>query len=86
MPQLNSWSEFFNNTVNSIAKSFGNIFPDGVDREKLENIEEKINELWLSEDGTWAEFQGAVGEYRIFWFEVKQKDEREDKKCLKDMP
>lgn len=78
MPRNSSWSEYFRNTVDSIAKSFRNQFPVGIDREKLEEIEDKINALWLSEDGTWAEFQGAVGKYKIFWFEVKNANKDKD--------
>ena len=71
MPQLNQWASFFSATVNSIAKSFGNQFPDGVDRGALETIEDKINALWISEDGTWPEFQGAIGEYKMELFKCR---------------
>jgi hypothetical protein len=72
MPQNPKWAELFAQTVSSIASSFNNEFPESINRAELEEIEERINKLWLDPDATYEDFQVAVGEYKIFFWKLRR--------------
>jgi hypothetical protein len=66
------WADYFARTVSSIAAAFNREFPKNVDREALEAIEDRINQVWLDPDGTWEDFRSAVGEYKIFFWNLRR--------------
>ena len=72
MPQNPAWAEKFAQAVKTIAESFGNQFPEEVDRPKLEAIEEGINRIWLDPAGTWEQWTIATGSYKMFWFKMRR--------------
>lgn len=72
MPQSDFWFEYFKKAVDSIALSFKGVFPENIDQERITEIEDRINGLWLSPDATVDQFKQAVGDFRMEFF-----------KCLK---
>jgi hypothetical protein len=69
MPQVDFWFDYFRKTVESVAKALRG-FPE-IDRGLLESIEEEINAVWINPDGTWEEFQAAVGKWKMFFFKTR---------------
>lgn len=71
MPQLNAWADYFNKTLSSIVSGCSGQFPVGMDRDRLEAVEDKINSLWLSDSATWPEWLAVMGEYRMEFFKCQ---------------
>ena len=71
MPNLNSWRQHFQGVVNAVVDSFPKGLPDGVDFPRLREIEDRVQALWSSDSSTRQEWQDACGEYRMFWWRIK---------------
>ena len=70
MPRTDSWATHYKKTLAGICTACNNVLPAGVDLTKIGEINDRINALWVSEDGTWEEFQRAVGEIRMEFFKT----------------
>jgi hypothetical protein len=66
MPQIKSWESLFKRTVNEISSNYEHI-PEDLDFSELRRIEDRINDIWRSEDGKWEDFKDACNDYRKFW-------------------
>lgn len=71
MPQPKSWAIHFDKTLEGIVQSFPSGVPDDMDWDKLESLQDAINSIWTSEDGTWDDFKRVVADYRMFWWRYK---------------
>ena len=72
MPYLTPWRKHFQTIFNAIVEQFPDGVPDGVDWERLREIEDLIQYLWSSDDATWEEWQVACGQYKMFWWKLKK--------------
>lgn len=66
-------AEQFKRTVDALTKFFPKGLPalSKADWKELNQLEDRINEQWKSDNPSMEEVKKNIGEYRMFWFSKK---------------